>query len=47
MKKNILEYNVEEKIELLEYLYKVINKSKNNIKTLLKSGNVYVNNKSV
>lgn len=47
MKKNILEYNLNEQIELLEYLYKVINKSKNNVKTLLKSGNVYVNDKSI
>lgn len=47
MKKNIFEYNVDEQIELLEYLYKVVNKSKNNVKTLLKSGNVYVNDKSI
>lgn len=43
MKKNILEYSVSENIELLEYLYKCVNKSKNNIKTLLKNGSVYVN----
>ena len=47
MKKNILEYKVEENNELLEYLYSVVNKSKNNIKTLLKNGNVYVNDKSI
>lgn len=47
MKKNIVEYRVDENIELLEYLYGVVNKSKNNIKTLLKSGNVYVNDKSI
>ena len=47
MKKNILEYRVEEQIELLEYLYSVVNKSKNNVKTLLKNGNVYVNDKSI
>ena len=47
MKKNILEKKIEEQVELLEYLYSVVNKSKNNIKTLLKSGNVYVNDKSI
>ena len=47
MKKNVLEYIVEENIELLEYLYKCVNKSKNSIKTILKSGNVYVNKKSI
>lgn len=47
MKKNILEFRVKEQKELLEYLYIVVNKSKNNIKTFLKSGNVYVNDKSI
>lgn len=47
MKKNILEYNVDEKIELLKFLYKVVNNSKNNIKTFLKNGNVSVNNKVI
>jgi len=47
MKKNILEYNVDVKQELLEYLYNNVNKSKNNIKSFLKNGNVYVNNKVI
>ena len=47
MKKNIIEYNSEKRIELLEYLYTVVNKSKNNIKSLLKNGNVNVNNKVI
>lgn len=47
MKKNILEYNVDKKIELLEFLYEKVNNSKNNIKTFLKNGNVYVNGKSI
>jgi len=47
MKKNIFEYNVNKKIELLEYLYEVVNKSKNNIKSFLKNGNVYVNDKVI
>jgi len=47
MRKNILEYSVDENVELLEYLYGVVNKSKNNVKTLLKSGNVFVNNISI
>lgn len=32
-------------MELLEYLYKNINKSKNTVKNILKNGNVYVNGK--
>ena len=47
MKKNILEYDVNEKIELLKFLYKVVNNSKNNIKTFLKNGNVSVNDKVI
>lgn len=34
-------------MELLEYLYRNINKSKNTIKNLLKNGNVYVNGKVI
>lgn len=34
-------------MELLEYLYKNINKSKNTVKNILKNGNVYVNGKVV
>ena len=34
-------------MELLEYLYNNVNKSKNTIKNLLKNGNVYVNDKPV
>ena len=34
-------------MELLEYLYNNINKSKNTVKNLLKNGNVYVNGKSI
>lgn len=34
-------------MELLEYLYKNINKSKNTIKNLLKNGNIYVNDKVI
>lgn len=45
MKKVELDYRVLEKSELLEFLFKnVSNKSKNNIKSLLKNGNVLVNN---
>ena len=47
MKKNILEYNVDEKMELLNFLYKVVNNSKNNVKTFLKNGNVSVNGKVI
>lgn len=47
MKKNILEYNVDEKIELLEFLYKKVNNSKNNIKSFLKNGSVSVNDKVI
>ena len=47
MKKNIFEYNVDKQVELLEYLYEVVNKSKNNIKSFLKNGNVYVNDKVI
>lgn len=36
-------YNVNEKCELLEFLYKNINNSKNSIKSLLKNGFIYVN----
>lgn len=43
MKKNILEYTVSSKIELLEFLYSVVNNSKNNIKSFLKNEKVYVN----
>lgn len=34
-------------MELLEYLYKNINKSKNTIKNLLRDGNIYVNGKNI
>ena len=34
-------------MELLEYLYKNINKSKNTVKNILKNGNVYINGKVV
>lgn len=34
-------------MELLEYLYSNINKSKNTIKNLLKNGNIYVNGKVI
>ena len=45
--KNI-EMIVKEKSKLLEYLLKEINyKSKNNIKTLLKEGKIYINNKKI
>lgn len=47
MKKNIFEYNVNKQVELLEYLYDVVNKSKNNVKSFLKNGNVYVNDKVI
>lgn len=43
MKKNILEYTVSSKIELLKFLYSVVNNSKNNIKSFLKNEKVYVN----
>lgn len=42
-----MQFDVNEKIFLLDYLYKVLNdKSKNNVKTILKNG-VYVNDKLV
>lgn len=40
-------YYVDEKIELLEFLYKHINNSKNSIKSLLKNGCIYVNDKCI
>ena len=41
-------YIVNEEIELYAYLRKVLTtKSKNNIKSILKNGNIYVNNKSI
>ena len=45
--KNILEFRVLKKDKLLNFLYSNVNKSKNNIKTLLKNGCVYVNEKKV
>lgn len=47
MNRKVLEFIVMEKSELLEFLYKNINKSKNNIKTLLKNNCVYVNEKCI
>ena len=41
-----MKYIVNEKMELLEFLYRNINKSKNTIKNILKD-NTYVNNKRV
>lgn len=41
--KNMLEYNVNIKYELLNFLYENVNNSKNNIKSFLKNGKVYVN----
>lgn len=47
MNNSILEFNIENQELLLEFLYNNIkNKSKNNIKSLLNRGNVFVNNKS-
>lgn len=44
----ILEFNIEEEIKLLDFLYSNIkNKSKNNIKSLLNRKNVLVNDKSI
>ena len=41
-------YIVNEKDELYNYLRKILtNMSKNNIKSLLKNGNIYVNNKQI
>ena len=40
-------YKVEEKSLLLEYLLKNVNDSKNNIKTYLKNGFIYVNDKNI
>ncbi len=42
-----LEYIVDGNYLLLEYLLNNVNDSKNNIKTYLKNGNIYVNNKSI
>lgn len=48
MKQTEIKLEVKYKEELLKYLIDNIkNKSKNNIKTLLKNGNIYVNNKSI
>lgn len=47
MKKNILEYNIEKEYELLDFLYSNIKNSKNNIKSFLKNGKVYVNGKII
>lgn len=41
--KNMLEYNVNIKYELLNFLFENVNNSKNNIKSFLKNGKVYVN----
>ena len=41
------EYKVDNKCILFEYLLEHVNDSKNNIKTYLKNGNVYVNDKSI
>lgn len=41
-----MNFIVKEKIELLDFLYKNINKSKNSIKGILKD-NIYVNNKKI
>ena len=45
-KQETIELNVKNEEQLLNYLYKnVQGKSKNNIKSLLKNGQVFVNNK--
>lgn len=47
MNNKVLEFAVIEECELLKFLYKNINKSKNNIKSLLKNKCIYVNEKCV
>jgi len=48
MKQIKLSYKVDDNYLLLDYLYKtLINKSKNNVKSLLKNGNVLVNGKVI
>lgn len=47
MKNNILEYNVDKKAKLLDFLYEVVNKPKKNIKAFLKNECVYVNERVV
>ncbi len=47
MKKNIISYKVDKDCLLLDYLFNNIKDSKNNIKSFLKNGNVYVNNKVI
>ena len=47
MKKNVREYNVDNEYILFDYLISHVNDSKNNIKSFLKNGNVYVNDKSI
>ena len=48
MKQIKLSYKVDDTYLLLDYLYKMlINKSKNNVKSLLKNGNVLVNGKVI
>lgn len=45
MKNKILEYNVGKECLLLDFLFENVNNSKNNIKSFLKNGKVYVNGK--
>ena len=47
MKKNVREYRVDNKYLLFEYLISHVNDSKNNIKSFLKNGNIFVNNKCI
>ena len=47
MKKNIYEYKVEKEYLLFDYLIDHVNDSKNNIKSFLKNGNIYVNSKCI
>ncbi|MDD4027815.1 MAG: RNA pseudouridine synthase, partial [Bacilli bacterium] len=48
MNSAVLEFTIKNQELLLEFLYNNIkNKSKNNIKSLLNRGNVFVNNKSI
>jgi len=48
MKQIKLSYKIDDNYLLLDYLYKMlINKSKNNVKSLLKNGNVLVNGKVI
>lgn len=47
MRKSIVTYNVDKEYLLLDYLLSHVNDSKNNIKSFLKNGNVYVNDKSI